>query len=224
MYQKVNGVELYYEKAGQGQPIILLHGNGGSHRLFHKFIKLLEANYKVYAIDSRDHGLSTKVEELDYRTMAEDIAEFIRALEIEKPILYGFSDGGILGLLIASKYPELLSKLIISGANLNPGGIVRKWDRLFRALYRITKNRKILLMNTQPDISLEELHRITIPTLVLAGSRDMITREHTQLIADNIKGSTLNILKGEGHTSYVINHKKLYKILKINNFITEVND
>lgn len=213
MYQEVNGIELFYEKAGQGQPIILLHGNGGSHRLFHKLIKLLETNYTVYAIDSRDHGYSTKVEELNYRTMAEDIAEFIRVLGIEKPILYGFSDGGILGLLIASKYPMLLSKLIVSGANLNPDGIVKRWDRLFRLLYRITKNRKLLLMNTQPDIRPEELHRITIPTLVLAGSRDMITREHTLMIAENIKGSILQILKGEGHTSYVINHKKLYRIL-----------
>ena len=105
---KVNGIDLYYEKTGQGCPIVLLHGNGESHDIFAVLIKRLSPNYTVYAIDSRDHGKSGKVKSLDYGDMMEDVAAFIRQLDIESPVLYGFSDGGIIGLLLAIKYPALI--------------------------------------------------------------------------------------------------------------------
>jgi pimeloyl-ACP methyl ester carboxylesterase len=116
-------ITLYYEKTGQGKPIILLHGNGENHKIFDELVLQLSREYTVYAIDSRGHGKSSKTKSLDYYRMAEDIAGFIKLLNIEKPILYGFSDGGILGLIIGFRYPQLLSKLIISGANIRPEGI-----------------------------------------------------------------------------------------------------
>lgn len=213
MFQKVHDITLYYEKAGQGKPIILLHGNGESHKIFQKLITLLSNQYTVYAIDSRGHGKSSKAKELDYNRMAEDIVEFIRALKLEKPMLYGFSDGGILGLIIASGYPDMLSRLIISGANLKPEGIKRKYFRIFRFIYAISRSSKYRLMLTQPQISDEELQKITIDTLVLAGSDDMIDEAHTKHIADAIPKSTLQIVPGENHMSYVLNNDKLYQII-----------
>ena len=127
MLHKGKDVTLYYEKTGQGRPVILLHGNGETHEIFDKLVPELSKDYTVYAIDSRGHGKSTKVKTLDYDIMAEDIAEFIRILKLEKPMLYGFSDGGILGLILAYRYPDLLSKLIISGANLHPDGLKIKY-------------------------------------------------------------------------------------------------
>jgi len=214
MLQNVNGITLYYEKTGEGQPIILLHGNGEDHQIFDVLTDQLKENFSVYAIDSRGHGKSTRVRELDYRSMAEDIAEFIKILGLEKPILYGFSDGGIIGLIIAYTYPELLSKLIISGANLTPEGVKKRYLNLFRFLYYITRNPNFRLMVTQPHISVEELHKIVVPTLVLAGSKDLIKEEHTIQIAEAIPNCTLQILTGEDHLSYVVNNNKLYPIMK----------
>ena len=214
MNQKVNGITLYYEKEGQGKSIILLHGNGESHKIYQNLIPALRDQYTVYAIDSRGHGKSTKVKELDYRMMAEDIVGFIKALNIEKPILYGFSDGGIIGLMIAFSYPQLLSKLLISGANVNPEGINTKDKKMFQLIYSLTKSSKYKLMLSQPNISDEELGKISIATLVLAGSHDLIKEEHTRHIAQCIPKSVLQIVEGENHMSYVQNNAKLYKIIK----------
>ena len=188
---KVNDIELYYEKTGQGRPIILLHGNGESLDIFKILLKQLSPNYTVYAIDSRDHGKSGKVKSLDYRDMMEDVAAFIGQLDIEIPILYGFSDGGIIGLLLAIKYPVLLSKLIISGANANPDGIKTFTAILMKITYFFTRSRKYKLMLTQPNITYTELNTIVTPTLVLAGKKDIVKDEHTKRIAENIPGSVL---------------------------------
>lgn len=214
MFQKVNDITLFYEKTGHGKPIILLHGNGENHEIFDELIKRLESRHTIYAIDSRGHGKSSKVKTLDYHSMAEDIVGFIKVLSIEKPVLYGFSDGGIIGLMIASKYPDLLSKLMISGANIQPSGIKRKYLRIFKFIYYITRNSKYLLMITQPDIKDNELKKITIETLVLAGSNDMIAEEHTMHIATCIPKSTLKIIQNENHMSYVSHSPKLYEIIE----------
>ncbi len=214
MLIKVNGVTLYYEISGQGKPIILLHGNGENHKIFDKSIDKLKENYTVYAIDSRGHGESTKVKDLDYNIMAEDIAEFIRALQLDKPILYGFSDGGILGLIIAFRYPDLLSKLIVSGANVQPEGVKKRHIHVFKIIYFITRSRNFNLMLSQPHISDEELSRIKAQTLVLAGSNDMITEEHTRHIARCIPYSSMEIIEGETHSSYVVHSEKLFLIIK----------
>ena len=137
----VNDVNLYYEEYGEGKPIILLHGNSETHEIFDKLIDKLKDNYKVYAIDSRCHGKSEDSLVISYKLMRDDIIEFIEKLEINKPILYGFSDGGIIGLLVAIKEPDILSKLIISGANLNPNGMKKKMLFFCFLAYLIKKNK-----------------------------------------------------------------------------------
>ncbi len=214
MYIQVNGTTLYYEITGQGAPILLLHGNSESHEIFDVLIGQLSDRYTVYAIDSRGHGKSSRVKQLNYMDMAEDIAAFIRELGLQGTALYGFSDGGIIGLLIAIRYPELLSRLIISGANLWPKGVKKGYLILIRIIYQITRSRKLKMILTQPDITDEQLAGITIPTLVLAGSKDMIYEAHTRHIAEQIPNSTLQILEGESHMSYVVHSEKLHGILQ----------
>lgn len=213
MFIKVNGIDLFYEQTGQGNPIILLHGNGESHVIFDVLMNQLKDQYTVYAIDSRDHGQSSKVNQLGYISMMKDVATFIQQLNIQKPILYGFSDGGIIGLLLAIHYPHLLSKLIISGANLTPLGVKLKFNLETVYAYLCTKDKKIKMMLTQPNIKAKQLKKISIPTLVLAGSEDLISKNHTKKIAKHIPNSTLKIVKGEDHGSYIIHSDKLYPII-----------
>ncbi|MEG0979808.1 MAG: alpha/beta hydrolase, partial [Oscillospiraceae bacterium] len=137
MIAKVNNIELYYEKSGQGKPLILLHGNGETHKIFKRTISILNKHYTVYAVDFRNHGKSTQVSELHYADHVKDIYEFIVQMQIEKPVCYGFSDGGIVGLLLASEYPDLFSRLIVSGPNISPYGLknsVRCYYKLYFAL------------------------------------------------------------------------------------------
>ena len=214
MHIAVNNTKLFYKKTGQGKPIILLHGNGEDHTIFDVLTKRLSENYTVYAIESRGHGKSSRVKVLNYSDIMEDTAAFIRELNIQQPILYGFSDGGITGLLLAIKYPDILSKLIISGANINPGGVKKKWLFLMKLSYFFTRGNKLKLMLTQPDIPLSDLNKIIAPTVVLAGSNEFCTNKHTRLIAANIPGCVLNVLEGESHGSYVINSEKLYGVIE----------
>jgi len=214
----VNGVNLFYEKSGSGSPIILLHGNSEDHSIFDVLVPQLSATHTVYAIDSRDHGKSDKVSTLEYHAMMEDTAEFIQKLDIQSPALFGFSDGGIIGILLAAKYPQMLSKLIIAGANTNPNGIKPLTLAAMKAVYFFTRSQQFKMMLTKPNIPNAELQKIETPTLVLAGSKDLIREQHTRMIAENIKNSTLKILDGEDHTSYVLHSKKLYGI--INPFLT----
>ncbi len=214
MYIHINRQILFYEKSGEGAPILLLHGNGEDHTIFDAVIPLLEQTHTVYAIDSRGHGESNPTQDFHYADMADDIAQLIEALEIESPIVYGFSDGGIIGLLLAIHYPGLISKLIISGANLNPHGIKPLSLLKIRRHYQKTNSPLDKMMLEEPEITPSDLSKIQIPVLVLAGSKDMIKASHTKLIAQNLPNARLQIAQGEDHGSYVIHSNKLYTYLK----------
>lgn len=220
MLVKVNNININYEVCGQGSPIILLHGNQETHEIFDKLIEKMQVNYTVYALDSRCHGKSDNPDKISYNLMAEDTIAFIKKLKISKPILYGFSDGGIVGLLIAIKEPDILSNLIISGANITPDATTKLDTILTKLFYFFTKNKLIKMMLDEPNIPLEDLQRITIPVHVLAGEKDVIRLNHTKLIADNIKNSTLEIVKGENHGSYIIHSDKIYGI--INKYLEKI--
>ena len=210
----VNNLNIYYEVYGEGKPIILLHGNSETHEIFDKLIDKLKDNYKVYAIDSRCHGKSEDTIYISYNLMRDDIIGFIQKLNIEKPILYGFSDGGIIGLLIAIKEPDILSKLIVSGANLNPKGMKTVMRIFIKLVCLFSKDKLFKMMLKEPNISIEELKTIRIPTVVLAGEKDVIKLKHTKQISGNIQNSKLEIIKNENHGSYIIHSDKIYDILK----------
>ena len=210
MYITVNGVNLYYETVGNGTPLIMVHGNGEDHSIFYEAAAVLKDRFCCYLIDSRDHGKSTKVSTLNY----EDIVRLIMKLGLEKPVFYGFSDGGIIGLLIASKYPDLLDRMIISGANMDPDGVVSRIKYRFRIMLLFKNDPKIRMMMEQPQITERDLRKITIPVFVLAGSRDLIRESHTRRIARGIKGSKLRILIGEDHGRYIVHNTRIaYLIL-----------
>lgn len=214
MYIQLNGQILYYEKYGEGQPFILVHGNGESHEIFDVLIPKLAENYTVYAIDSRGHGLSATPKELHYADMADDMAAFIDALALDKPLYYGFSDGGIIGLILAFQYPNKLSRLMISGANLIPKDLTGKFYNSIKKKYRKEPSECLRLMLEEPNITPADLLKITVPTLILAGEKDIVSKKGTLRIARMITHATLVIVPGEGHNSYIEHSDKLYPLLQ----------
>lgn len=214
MYIHINRQILYYEKTGEGSPLLLLHGNGEDHTIFDALIPFLEHKHTVYAIDSRGHGASNPTDDFHYPGMADDIAMFISSLEIENPVLYGFSDGGIVGLLLALRYPGIISKLIISGANLNPRGMKLAFLHKIKQHYKKTGSPLDQMMLEEPDIDPSALSQIKIPVLVLAGEHDIIKLSHTKLIARSLPYSQLEIVPGEDHGSYILHSNKLYPYIR----------
>ncbi|MBN2300589.1 MAG: alpha/beta hydrolase [Acholeplasmataceae bacterium] len=201
---KSNGIEIYYEKRGQGKNLIFVHGNMGSHLEFDTLVSALEHQYTCYLVDSRNHGLSTQDVPLNYLDMAEDVIGFIKELNIEKPSLFGFSDGGIIGILIAIKEPYLLDRLILAGANLTPKGVKVKFQRMTEVDYEKTKSPYLKLMIDEPNINKEDLKKIMCPTLVLAGENDVIKKSETISIYRNILDSKIFIIPKHRHETYIV--------------------
>ena len=211
MFQKVNGIDLFYEKRGEGRPLVLVHGNGEDHTIFDEAVRRLETRFCCYAVDSRCHGQSGEGP-LHYADMAADLLAFLEALDLRDVIFYGFSDGGIIGLLAAAE-TDRITTLITSGANLTPKG-VKAWQRLMlRVLYAFKRDPKIALMLREPQIGDALLSRIRASTLVLAGSRDLVLEKETRHIAEAVPGAELQILKGEGHGSYIVHRETIAQII-----------
>ncbi|MCL2607082.1 MAG: alpha/beta hydrolase [Methanomassiliicoccaceae archaeon] len=210
------GVRISYlkEYRDSGIPIILLHGNGEDSSLYSDLIGMLsDDGFSVYVMDSRGHGMSGKVDRLRYGDMADDVMHLIRHERLERPILFGFSDGGITGLLLAIKYPDALGRLIVAGINLSSDGIVL-WARLLlRLIFLFTRSDKLRLMLTQPDIRAEQLRTIDVPTVVLYAEKDVVKLLHSETVAENVRNGELIRLEGHTHDSYVRDNTKLYELL-----------
>ena len=203
-------IQLHYIEQGQGQPLILLHGNGESCDYFEHQIAYFSNNYRVIALDTRGHGKSPRGEKpFTIAQFAEDLHGFMNEKGIEKAILLGFSDGGNIALSFVLKYPERVEKLIVNGANLFPGGVKPLYQWPIEIGYRIAKsfskksekakqNAELLgLMVNEPHIDPKELARLTMPVLVIAGTKDMIKESHTRLIYKSLPNAQLNIIEGD---------------------------
>lgn len=212
MMIQVNGVFLNYEVTGSGRPLILLHGNGEDHKIFNKGIEQLKSRFTCYAVDSRDHGESSSVPELHYQDMADDMIAFMEELDLNDVLFYGFSDGGIVGLLAAMK-TDRITTLVTSGANVTPDGVKPLLKTVIKVLNRFSVDSKMQLMLNEPHITEDDLRQIKAKTLVLAGEKDLVTDQETKFIAANIPGAKLRFLKGEGHGSYIVNSTKFVKYL-----------
>ena len=212
MWINVNGIKMYYEMHGSGRPLIMLHGNSEDHTIFYDSRVLLSKHFTVYTMDSRGHGHSTRVEELHYCDMADDMIAFMDQFDLRDVIFYGFSDGGIIGLLAAMRC-DRIGMLITSGANLTPEGVMAPFRLIAKAAYAVTKDPKMKLMLDEPDISTDELAQIKVPTVVMAGEKDLVLGKETAKIAMAIPGAKLRIIPGEGHGSYIVHKSRIADII-----------
>ena len=206
----MSDIQLHYIEQGQGKPLILLHGNGENCDYFEHQIPCFAKDYCVLAIDTRGHGQSPRGEKpFTIVQFAEDLHDFMDEKAIGKAILLGFSDGGNIALTFALKYPERVDKMIVDGANLFPSGVKARYQWPIEVGYRIAKmfakkseeakkNAEMLgLMVNEPHIEPSELARLTMPILVVAGTKDMIKDEHTRLICNSLPNAKLDIIAGD---------------------------
>lgn len=213
MIAKVNGIELYYEKSGQGRSLIMVHGNGEDHSIFNEAAAELKQEFCVYTVDSRGHGRSSRVPILHYEDMADDMIAFLEALDLRDVVFYGFSDGGIVGLIAASRCDRIRT-LIVSGANLSPKGVRRIVRLSIWGMNKLRPDDKLALMLREPQITDSQLRTIRAETLVLAGSGDLILPEETEHIAATVPDAELQILQGEDHGSYIVHSRKIAEIIR----------
>ncbi len=214
----------FFREKGRGFPLILLHGNEGDSSDFYSQIDYFSRNHRVIAIDTRGHGRTERgTAPFTIRQFADDLLCFMDDHRIEKADILGFSDGGGTAIIFALKYPERVNRLVLSGANLDTGGVEKRiqkeTERLYReALKRAGKNRKAqlqaemlgLLVN-DPNIRAGELKGIKAPALVTAGTEDIILRKHTEKIAGNIPGAELAFIEG-GHLALFENSDEFNRI------------
>ena len=197
----VNGVSVFYEVRGSGPAMVMIHGNGEDHTIFDKAASALEDRFTIYLPDSRGHGRSSPVDEYHYQDMADDLDAFVRVLGLERPIVVGFSDGGIIGLKYASQHPDGLSRLFACGANSNPDALKGMWAWMLR--HRRDVDPKERMMLTEPHITAEDLSEISVPVSVVVGSRDCIRRSDTEFISSSIRDSETIVVPGSDHCRYI---------------------
>lgn len=211
---RVNGVTLHYYTAGDGRPVVLVHGNGEDHRLFGTQIRqLTEAGWRVYAPDSRGHGANAPLPEYHYADMAEDMYQFIRALKLDRPAFYGHSDGGIIGLLLEILHPGTVGMMAVSGTNLSPEGLRPDFIAECRAMHAASPNPLIALMLDEPHITEAQLETIAVPALVTAGEHDLVLPEESRRLAAHLKRGELVIIPGADHGSYIEGSETMGRLL-----------
>jgi pimeloyl-ACP methyl ester carboxylesterase len=216
----VNGIDLYYEVYGAGDPLVLLHGGLGNGTYWRNQIPVFAQHYRVIVVDSRGHGRSSFDDQpISYALMASDVLALLDQLGIQKADIVGWSDGGIIGLELAIHHRERLNRVVAYAANFDPTGVRLDigQNAYFNAYiaraaedYQVTSPHPerwdTFLANisnmwaTEPNYTEAELRGITTPFLILDGEEEeAIDLNQTKLMALLIPGARLELMPGTGH-------------------------
>lgn len=234
-YAPVNGIQMYYAVYGAGDPVLLVHGGLGHADLWANQVRDLMKDHTVIVADSRGHGRSSRnAEAYSYDLMAADYLALLDYLKFDKVALVGWSDGGIIGLDIAMKHPERLSKLFAHAANVTVDGVDPKVmeskvfnayiGRMGEAYAKMSRTPDQFdafveqigqMWASQPNWSDAELAKITVPTAIVLGDHDeAITRAHTEHMAQVIPGARLVILPDASHFAMLQDPKGYTKAVR----------
>jgi pimeloyl-ACP methyl ester carboxylesterase len=210
-WAQIHGHRMYYAVRGSGPTLVLLHGGGDSgEHSFERQLDVFLQHHRIIAPDQVGQGHTPDVPgPLSYTSMAQDTATLLKSLQLKRVDLVGFSDGGILALMLAVRHPELVRRLVISGVNVAPEGLtVEELQGLREA--QITKPTTVaeklaklwLTSPTESELSLAMLSQIDRPVLVISGDRDAITLEHTLQIFHALPHAELCVLPGTAHATF----------------------
>lgn len=225
-YAQVNGIKIYYEIYGSGEPLLLLHGNRQSIASFSDQIPAFAQHFRVIAIDTRGQGKSTEDgKTYTYDLFAKDMNELLNYLQLDSVNIVGWSDGGNTGLIMAMKYPEKVKRLVTMGAVIFIDTSVVEpivFDAVNNQLKDFSKDTSYALRNEwrladmlliYPKHTFKELETIQCPVLVMQGENGFIKKTHTEGIAEHIPHSTLMIVPGESHLFPVEDPKRFNKLV-----------
>jgi pimeloyl-ACP methyl ester carboxylesterase len=217
---EVNGIRMHYATFGSGPPVLLIHGGLSNGDVWGSLVADLMRDHTVIVADSRGHGRSTRDERpFGYDLMTDDYVALLDHLKVDKVDLVGWSDGGIIGIDMALRYPQRLDQVFAQAANVTTDGVDPgvETDPTFGAYIGRAAEEYARMSPTpdqfdafvgqiaqmwasQPNWSDAELGGITTPITIALGDHDeAITRAHTDHMAAVIPGSTEVILKDASH-------------------------
>jgi len=247
-YSEVNGIKMYYEIYGAGEPLVLIHGGGSTiQTTFGKIIPVLAKHFTLIAMDLQNHGRTgTRNVKQTFEQDAEDVISLLKNLGISKASVLGFSNGGTTALEIGIRYPEYINKLIIiAGVYKREGLINGFFDGMNHAsLSNMPHELKEAFLKVNPDssalqnmfekdrdrmISFQDIDEIKIrsihvPALIISGDTDVVKAEHTFEMFRAIPNSRLAILPGShgeciGEITTKVDHDLEYVVALLKSFL-----
>ena len=199
---RVNGMQMYYEVSGNGQPLIVLHGAYMNIRQMGSIIPRLAKTHRVYAIELQGHGRTTDIDRpITYQNLADDVAAFMDSLRIPNADVFGYSMGAIAGLQLAIRHPARVNKLVSASGAYD----LRGWQPEFTAFIpqmtvemitampfakeypKLAANpngfpelaRKLIALEKEPMAWEADVKALKTPVLIITGDADVATVEHS---------------------------------------------
>jgi len=215
LYYTVNGMNIYYESYGEGDPLLIIHDNGGSSTSLNNQLNFFAKKFRVIVADTRGQGNSFNTRDsINFELMADDYYLLLEGLDLDSVNIVGWGDGGIIGLLLAINYPEKVKKLTVIGTALRTDTMAVRpaalalWNDAISALKdsvaagkKEYKDELLIakLRANHADIETDMLFNINCPVLVITGDKDFVKLEHTVEIFQSIPNAHLGILPGTTH-------------------------
>ena len=223
-YADVNGLHMYYEVHGAGPPMLLLHGGIADNAFWSETLPALSRDHQVIAPEQMGHGHTADLpsREFSYQQMADDTAALLEKLHVSRVDVVGWSDGGILGYLLAINHPDLVRRLVTSGSNVDDEGLKGssgdvkpdQIPRMFRDEYdKVSPDgpghfpefvRRVGTMwHKYPYLDRRKLSAIRCPTMIVVGDHDFFPVEVALHIVRDIPGAQLMVVPGSGHGTFL---------------------
>lgn len=222
-YADVNGVPMWYDDRGDGDPLVLLHGGLTDSRDFSGNLDALASTFRLLLPERRGHGHTADVAgPITIEVMAQDTIAFLDKIVGERVRLVGYSAGAIVALWVAVRRPDLVDRLVLISGAFHPDGAIFKPSAdgpppapLVAAYAEVSPDgadhfpvvvAKIARsVHEEPGLAPTELSAVACPTLVMAADDDIVTLEHTLALYRGLRDAQLAIIPG---TSHLLLHEK----------------